>query len=96
MVERFRMKYVLPPGDASPVKLRSLIDEVSNYLLCQDLVPDWYNNDGGCGTLEWRTNPDGSNLLMATVNQRVTEYETTVITFDGLGKMVTQNHQQRT
>jgi hypothetical protein len=89
-------KEVLVPGEAVPIKLTELIEALSDYMLVLPGIPDWYNNDGGCGTLEWRIDPDGANVLTVTVNQRVTEYDTTVITYCGLGEKVTAIRLGRT
>ncbi len=52
-------------------------------------------NEGGCGSLRWRANRDGSNTLDVTVNERITDYNTTVLTYDGLGEMTAIDHQGR-
>ena len=95
MVAQFRSTDVFVPGEDAPVLLRDLIEDLSNDLLYGVEVPDWYNNSGGYGTLEWRVNPGGSNTLCGTVNQCVEEYDTTVLCFDGLGEVTTIDHQGR-
>ena len=92
IVATFWSMAVLVPGEAASVRLQDLIEKLSYDLLCRAEVPDWINNEGGWGTLEWRVNPDGSNALAVTVNQRVTEYDTTVLAYDGLGEMIAMNH----
>jgi hypothetical protein len=95
MMATYRSKEVLMPNEAAPVRLEDLIEELSNDLLGRAETPDWFNNDGGYGTLEWRVNPDGSNVLNVTVHQRVTEYDTTVLIYNGLGEMTATDYQGR-
>jgi hypothetical protein len=95
MVARFRSIEVLVPGEAAPVRLQDMIKELSNDLLCRPEVPDWIDNEDLWGKLEWRVSPDGSNALAVTVHQRVTRYDKTVLTYDGLGEMIAMNHQGR-
>ena len=40
-------------------------------------------------------NPNGSNTLDITVNQRVIYYDTTVLTYDELGEMTAIDHKGR-
>jgi hypothetical protein len=95
MVAHFRSKDVFVPGEDAPVMLRDLIEDLSNDLLFGVEVPDWYNDSGGYGTLEWRVNPGGGNTLCGTVNQCVMEYDTTVLCYNGLGEVTTIDHQGR-
>ena len=95
MVATFRSKEVLVPGEVAPLKLQDLIKAMSDDLLDRGETPDWCNNEGGYGTLEWQVNPDGSDTLDVTVNQCVREYETTVLTYDRLGEMTGTNNQGR-
>ena len=83
------------PSEVASVKLEDLIEGLSDNLLCRDEVPDWYNNEGGYGTLKWRVNPNGSNTLDITVNQRVIDYDTTVLSYDELGEMTAIDHKGR-
>jgi hypothetical protein len=92
MEAAFRAAMVSPSGAAS-VTLENLISELSDEVLSQPMVPDWYNNDGGNGTLEWRANEDGTNSLTVTVNQTVVDYDTTVLTFDEWGDEVSDIHK---
>jgi hypothetical protein len=95
LLAAFRSKEVLFTGEAPPIKLEDLIAELSENILYRNGVPDWCNNVGGCGTLEWQVNADGSNVLNVTVHQRVIEYDTTVLTYDRLGEITAINHKGR-
>jgi hypothetical protein len=74
-----------------PVLLRDVIVELSDEILQKDEIPDWYNNDGGCGTMEWivaRTDKEGvrhSDRIAVTVNVAVVEYDTSNFHYDGFG-----------
>jgi hypothetical protein len=71
---------------AAQVKLEDLVRRLSDDLLLSEEVPDWYNNDGGYGTLEWRLHPAGNNELRLIVNQYVERpIHTTELIYDELG-----------
>jgi hypothetical protein len=95
MVAAFKSREVFMPSEVASVKLEDLIEGLSDNLLCRDEVPDWYSNEGGYGTLKWRVNPNGSNTLDITVNQRVIDYDTTVLSYDELGEMTAIDHKGR-
>jgi len=54
-------------------------------------IPDWYNNDGGFGVLEWivaHTDKEGTHhtdRIAVTVNVAVVDYDTSNFEYDGFG-----------
>jgi hypothetical protein len=62
--------------------------ELSDEILQNDEIPNWYNDDGGNGALDWilegaerATGKERSRFVQVTVNQRYTECNTTVHVF---------------
>ena len=63
-------------------RLTELVGNLSDSILEGSEVPDWYNNEGGHGTLVW--NP-ATKTIEVEVNERVIGYETTHLTYDANG-----------
>ena len=63
--------------------------ELSDKILRHDEIPDWYNNDGGFGVLEWivaHTDKAGTphtDRISVTVNEAV--INTSNFEYDGYG-----------
>jgi hypothetical protein len=80
--ENFRRKVVSFSDYVPPThSLESLIRDLSNDILNQPEIPDWYNNEGGNGTMEWIAEDDGTNHIELTVNVAVVEYETSTFSY---------------
>jgi hypothetical protein len=62
--------------------LKQLVESLSDSLLEDEDIPDWYNDDGGHGTLVWTL---ATKTIEVEVNQRVVEFETTTLTYDANG-----------
>jgi hypothetical protein len=92
----FLSKMVAVDGETAPVELEGLVRQLSNHVLDRAEIPDWYNNEGGFGRIEWSAGADGENTLVVTVNQRVDAFDTTVITYDVIGRMVDKKYQGKT
>lgn len=73
----------------SSILLRDLMIELSDKILRHDEIPDWYNNDGGFGVLEWivaHTDKAGTphtDRISVTVNEAV--INTSNFEYDGYG-----------
>jgi uncharacterized protein DUF6878 len=73
------------------ILLRDLMIELSDEILWNDEIPDWYNNDGGYGVLEWivaHTDKEGTHhtdRIAVTVNVAVVDYDTSNFEYDGFG-----------
>jgi hypothetical protein len=68
--------------DDSQDHLKELVESLSDSVLQDGNVPDWYNNDGGNGSLIWTL---ATKTIEVEVNQKVVEYETTTLTYDANG-----------
>jgi hypothetical protein len=72
-----------------PTRLHRLIEDLSDDLLQARDIPDWYNNDGGNGSIKWHTadaeNPDHIEM---EVNTAQVSYDTTEFSFDCYGRRV--------
>lgn len=74
-------------GDNS-LLLADYVKEIAEGLLTDtDDVPDWYNNDGGNGTITFTL--DGEVIEME-VNVRIVEFDTTRFQFDSAGKTLSR------
>lgn len=96
LIETFHAREVLVPGKGTPIMLAELIKDLSEHMLSRDEVPDWDNEAGGFGTLEWRVVADGTPGLTATVHLPVLEYNTTSVMFDAFGGVVKREYLGRT
>ena len=57
-------------------------ESLSDAILEDENIPDWYNNDGGHGNLRWTL---ATKTIEVEVNERVIGYETTHLTYDANG-----------
>jgi hypothetical protein len=78
--------------DGTVTKLAKLVEQLSDGILGYDGIPDWYNNDGGNGTIVWmlkgvtNTGHVGVEMIDLTVNQAHIEYDTTHFAYDNHGE----------
>jgi hypothetical protein len=66
--------------------LTKLIEDLSEGILEKPEIPDWYNNDGGNGTILWCADEDGTNRIEVEVNQAYTEYTTSSFSYGADGE----------
>ena len=77
----------VPPS----IKLTNLVERLSDEIILQkDELPDWYNNDGGNGTINWIADRDGTNRIEVTVNVAVIEYDTSTFTYGETGEEIVE------
>ena len=87
----FANKTLTVDAGQSSILLRDLVIELSDEILQNDEIPDWYNNDGGFGVLEWivaHTDKEGTHRtdrIVVTVNVAVVDYDTSNFEYDGFG-----------
>jgi hypothetical protein len=87
----FANKTLTVDAGQSSILLRDLMIELSDEILQNDEIPDWYNNDGGFGVLEWivaHTDMEGTHhtdRIAVTVNVAVVDYDTNNFEYDGFG-----------
>jgi hypothetical protein len=62
--------------------IKELVESLSDAILDDENIPDWYNNDGGHGNLQWTL---ATKTIEIEVFQRVVEYQTTTLTYDANG-----------
>lgn len=75
--------------EAPRLKLEKLVEQLSDDILQKGEIPDWYNHEGGNGTIEWVVsgkNMEGVELIDCTVNQRIVEYSTSCFSYDSHGQ----------
>lgn len=79
---RFNAYEVTLEDDKPPVKLADMIQEMTDALLGNDEIPNWWDNEGGNGTVEWILDGEGDDgetyhkQAVVRVNVAVVTYET--------------------
>ena len=79
----FRKKVVILPGPMQhETSLHDLMEELSDALLSRPEIPNWYDGEGGNGTISWRINQDGTRRIEAQVNVAIVQYDASYFTYD--------------